>query len=226
MLRMLLPFGKYKGQDLKNVFNSDKRYVEWLITTPWYNQRFSSLASESRKLLDDYDDKIVLNNNINIYTDGACPKNGMEGATCGIGIYFCETNRNKLNNVSELLLVDNPTNNLAELVAIDKAIKIIIEKDLNKKHINLYTDSRYSIDCITKWYEGWVENNKLDRPNIDIIKNIYENIQNLNIEFHHVKAHTKKTDIHSMGNSRADSLATKSVYDYLNHKTSIISNEL
>jgi len=222
----MLPFGKYKGQKLNNVFQNDKRYVEWLVTTQWYNQRFHDLASESKNLIQNYDRDIVLSDNINIYTDGACPFNGMKGATCGIGIHFCETNRNKLNDISELLLVDNPTNNLAELTAIDKAIKIVIDKELTDKYINLYTDSKYSIDCITKWYEGWVKKNKLDRPNIVVIKSIYDNIQDLNINFHHVFAHTKKNDKHSIGNSRADSLATKCVYDYLNKKIEIISDEL
>jgi len=222
----MFPFGKYRGQHLKDVFNNDKRYVEWLVTTPWYNKRFHDLASESKNLIQSYDKNIVFSDSINIYTDGACPFNGMRGATCGIGIHFCETNRNKLNDISELLVVDNPTNNIAELSAIDRAIKIIIDKDLKGKHINLYTDSKYSIDCITKWYGGWVKKNKLDRPNIDVIKSIYVNIQKLNIDFHHVFAHTKKNDIHSMGNSRADSLATKCVHDYLNKKIELISDEL
>ena len=163
---MLLPFGKYKGQMLNAIFKTDKRYIEWLVTTQWYNQRFGDYAKESRKLLNDYNMNIVLNEDINIYTDGACPFNGMKGATCGIGIHFCETNRNKLNDVSELLLVDNPTNNYAELFAIDRAIKIIFDKNLTDKHIHLYTDSKYSIDCITKWYKGWVKNNKFIRWSI------------------------------------------------------------
>ena len=225
MLRML-PFGKYKGKYLNDVFHKDKRYIEWLISTQWYNQRFSILANESKKMLVNYDNNIVFSNNINIYTDGACSFNGMKGATCGIGVYFCETNINKLNDISELLHVDNPTNNIAELSAIDIAIKIIKIKKLTNKQINLYTDSNYSINCITKWYEVWVKDNKLNRPNIKVIKSIYENIQDLNIIFHHVRAHTNKNDIHSMGNSRADSLATKSVSEYFNSRTNIISNEL
>ena len=226
MLKMLMPFGKYKGENLNIVFKKDKRYIEWLITTDWYNQRFNDYAKKSKELLNDYDRNIVYSDNINIYTDGSCAFNGMKGATCGIGIYFCETNRNKINDISELLLIDNPTNNYAELFAIDKAIKIVIDKDLSDKKINLYTDSKYSIDCVTKWYEGWVKNYKLDRPNIEVIRSIYDNVQRLNIDFHHVRSHTKKNDIHSIGNSRADSLATKCVYDYLNRKTYITHDEL
>ena len=226
MLRMFMPFGKYKGQKLNMVFKNDKRYIEWLVTTDWYNERFSDYANESRELLNEYDRNIKLSEDINIYTDGSCAFNGMKGATCGIGIYFCETNRNKINNISKLLLIDNPTNNYAELFAIDTAIKIIVDKNLTDKHIHLYTDSKYSIDCVMKWYKGWVKNDKLDRPNIDVIKSIYDNVQKLNIDFHHVFAHTKKNDIHSIGNSRADSLATKCVYYYLNQKTHIIHDEL
>ena len=43
---MLLPFGKYKGQMLNAIFKTDKRYIEWLVTTPWYNQRFGDYAKE------------------------------------------------------------------------------------------------------------------------------------------------------------------------------------
>ena len=225
MLRML-PFGKYKGQQLKNVFDIDKRYIEWLITTPWYNERFQMLARESKNLIDNYNMNIVLEDDITIYTDGACPFNGMEGATCGIGIHFSETNRNKLNDVSQLLDVEKPTNNFAELFAIDKAIQIIIDKELTNNKIHLYTDSKYSIDCITRWYEKWVECNKLDRPNIDIIASIYNNIQGLDIDFHHVFGHTKNNDRHSIGNDRADNLARKSVYEHLNQPKKIPNGQL
>ena len=168
----MLPFGKYKGQQLNDIFNKDKRYVEWLITTPWYNQRFHDLAYQSKKLINNYENNIILNDDITIYTDGSCSRNGMKGAMCGIGIHFSETNRNKISDISELLNVDKPTNNIAELSAIDKAIKIIINKKLTDKKINIYTDSKYSIDCITKWYDRWIKCDKLNRPNINIIKSI------------------------------------------------------
>ena len=225
MLRML-PFGKYKGQQLKNVFNKDRRYIEWLVTTPWYNEKFHTYFEESKLLIENYNTNIVLDDNITIYTDGSCAFNGMEGATCGIGIHFSETNRNKLNDVSQLLDVEKPTNNFAELCAIDKAIQIIIDKKLTKNKIHLYTDSKYSIDCVTRWYEKWLKCNKLDRPNINIITSIYNNIQDLDIRFYHVFSHSKKNDKHSIGNNKADSLARKSVYEHLNQQRKIINDEL
>ena len=225
MLRML-PFGKYKGQQLKNVFDKDKRYIEWLVTTPWYNEKFHTYFEESKLLIENYNTNIVLDDNITIYTDGSCAFNGMKGATCGIGIHFSETNRNKLNDVSQLLDVEKPTNNFAELCAINKAIQIIIDKKLTKNKIHLYTDSKYSIDCVTRWYEKWVECNKLDRPNIEVISSIYNSIQNLDIQFYHVFSHSKKNDEHSIGNDRADNLARKSVYEHLNQPKKIPNGQL
>ena len=130
----MLPFGKYKGQQLKNIFDKDKRYIEWLVTTPWYNEKFHTYFEESKLLIREYNHNIILNDDITIYTDGSCAFNGMKGATCGIGIHFSETNRNKLNDVSQLLDVEKPTNNFAELCAIDKAIQIIIDKKLTKNN--------------------------------------------------------------------------------------------
>ena len=82
------------------------------------------------------------------------------------------------------------------------------------------------INSITRWYEKWVECNKLDRPNIDIIASIYNNIQGLNIDFHHVFGHTKNNDKHSKGNDRADNLARKSVYEHLNQPKKIPNGQL
>ena len=54
----------------------------------------------------------------------------------------------------------------------------------------------------------------------------YNNIQDLDIHFHHVFGHTKNNDKHSIGNDRADNLARKSVYEHLNQQRKIINEEL
>ena len=46
MLRMLLIWKILIIQGLKTVFKNLKRYVEWLVTTDWYNTRFSDYAKE------------------------------------------------------------------------------------------------------------------------------------------------------------------------------------
>ena len=49
---------------------------------------------------------------------------------------------------------------------------------------------------------------------IELMKNIYDNIQDLRFEFKYIKAHTNLSDEHSMGNAKADQLATNSLKKY------------
>jgi len=207
----MLPFGKHKGEQISNVFNKDKKYIEWLVTTDWYNIRYPELMNISNKIIKKNNENIICNDYIIIYTDGACSRNGQIGAQCGIGIHFSEKNPIKLEDVSDKLDVVTATNNIAELTAIDTAINMIIDNNYTNYNIVLYTDSRYCIDCIEKWYKMWIQKNNLNKKNIEIIKNIYDNIQNLHIKFNYIKAHTNLPDEHSMGNSEADQLATNSL---------------
>tara|TARA_Y100000741_G_scaffold275985_1_gene215850 strand:+ start:3950 stop:4450 length:501 start_codon:yes stop_codon:yes gene_type:complete len=144
-----------------------------------------------------------------LYTDGACVNNGKKNAKAGIGVYSKD-----LLNISERV-IGHQTNQRAELYAILKALRLINISDYDSIH--LYTDSMYSINCLTKWIYKWLHNNWLDfkkRPvkNKDIILQIYSILSNkTNIHLHHVYSHTNKTDNHSMGNSKADDLARKSI---------------
>lgn len=144
-----------------------------------------------------------------IYTDGACVNNGKKNAKAGIGVYS-----ENIFNISERV-VGHQTNQRAELYAILKALQLT---DINEyDSIHLYTDSMYSINCLTKWIYKWINNSWLDfkkKPvkNKDIILQIYNILYNrTNIHLHHVYSHTNKTDIHSLGNSKADDLARKSI---------------
>ena len=102
---------------------------------------------------------------------------------------------------------------IKEMIAIcnqcyDEGYKIII-----------YTDSMYLINSITNWADKWKENKwkKSDGSvilNKKLIKKLYFYYKNLNIEFHHVKAHKKEPDNKSTedyklwyGNNMADKLA-------------------
>lgn len=151
----------------------------------------------------------IMFNNINIYTDGACINNGKKTAKAGIGIYISDdfTVSEKLKGL--------PTNQRAELYAILKALQVINISDYSK--INIYTDSMYSINCITKWVKswkknGWKDSKKKDVKNKDLIDNIDKIYSKYNhIYFNHVEAHTNKTDIHSICNDKADKLARKSL---------------
>ncbi len=146
---------------------------------------------------------------ITIYTDGACSNNGKKNAAAGIGVYV-----ENIYNISEKIS-GRQTNQRAELYAILKALNIININEYTK--IIIYTDSLYSINCITKWIHGWIKNGWLDKKkhpvkNRDIIENIYNIYKKYStIHFNHIIAHTNKNDIHSLGNAKADELARLSL---------------
>jgi len=144
-----------------------------------------------------------------VYTDGSCTNNGRANAKAGIGVYF---GHNDPRNISKPIH-GKQTNNTAELSAIIAAYDAI-EADLIKgKKITIVSDSEYAIRCATSYgkrcsQEGWTK----QIPNMELVKQIY-NLYNdkHNVQFLHVMAHTNNTDIHSIGNANADSLANASV---------------
>lgn len=139
-----------------------------------------------------------------VYTDGACSKNGSKDAKAGIGIYFGEDDPR---NVSRRV-IGKQTNNTAELKAIIDTYPII-KADLDKGlRVCIVSDSQYSIGCATTYGQKnadikWTK----DIPNKELVREIFLTYKNKNIEFMHIKAHTGKTDIHSMGNDGADRMA-------------------
>lgn len=145
-----------------------------------------------------------------VYTDGSCMKK-KDGIKCGYGVYFPN---NELPNISKKFTKMPLTNQRAELYAIYKAIKEIC-KNIKFNHVKIYSDSEYSIKSLTEWIISWKKNNwktanKKEVLNQDIIKKIDKKLQKYEgkITFTHVKAHTGKSDAHSLGNAEADRLAT------------------
>jgi ribonuclease HI len=148
---------------------------------------------------------------MNVFTDGStlnnqCPENRVGG----MGVFFGD---NDPRNVSKPL-VKNATNQRAEL----KACILALKKCNSQDEINIYTDSKYVIGCMTEWISNWKKNNwkKSDGSeikNIKLIKKLYSLVSDRNIKFIHVKAHTKKpsdSEIYNFlyGNMMADKLAT------------------
>jgi len=80
--------------------------------------------------------------------------------------------------------------------------------------IHIYTDSEYSINCLTKWIKvwkknGWKTTSDKKVKNTDIIKPIHKYMNKYMIIFHHVNSHTGKNDYKSIHNGIADKLAVK-----------------
>lgn len=166
----------------------------------------------SAKMVDGEERKRVFRRHIEIFTDGSC-MNRPEGMRCGYGVHFYKL---KAKDISKKFTHNPLTNQRAELYAIYRGIGTVINRYRFNK-LTVYTDSAYSIGCLTLWIDNWKKNdwktsNKKDVKNRDIIQKIdkyltlpqYSN----KIHFEHIKAHTGKTDYKSMGNAMADKLAT------------------
>jgi ribonuclease HI len=146
-----------------------------------------------------------------VYTDGACIHNGKKYAKAGIGIYFGPGDKR---NVSERI-TGKQTNNAAELEAIIRVFKIL-DKEIKKgEEYVIMTDSEYAIKCMGSYgYKLAIKHWKSDKPipNLEKVKEGFLLFQNYpNVTLQHIRAHTGKKDIHSIGNEMADKLATASI---------------
>jgi ribonuclease HI len=140
---------------------------------------------------------------VDIYTDGACSGNPGIG---GWGAYL-----KYKDNVKELSgSAENTTNNRMELVAAIEGLKIL--KKSSK--VNLYTDSVYLKDGITKWIFNWQRNNwknanKKDVKNKDLWIQLLEVVNKHDINWIWVKGHEG-----NKGNEIADNLATSAISNF------------
>lgn len=162
-------------------------------------------------------------NTFHIFTDGACANNGAKKAKGGIGVHFFSDPALGLDISQPLLPTEPQTNNRAELRAIQAALDVWDSNnhDWPKKftHVQIWSDSEYSIHCLTKWSEAWRRNGwkKKDGTiiqNIDLIKPIYERLlRSTNITLHHVRGHQdhRKNEFPFNGNHKADELASRAI---------------
>ncbi len=135
--------------------------------------------------------------NIHIYSDGACKGNpgpGGWGAVIQYGKHEKEISGGDVNT----------TNNRMEMQAAINALNMLIEPC----KVTLFTDSKYVIDGITKWVEGWKRNgwvNASKKPvrNSDLWHELIAAAKDHDIEWTWVKGHDGNP-----GNERADTLAS------------------
>ena len=210
MENLSFTFGKFKDRTIHDVFQEDKGYIMWIIKQNWFKEKFIKHYQCCLILLNPPES--VNENDIIIYTDGACSGNGSKSAKSGIGIHFSKRNKIKFDDVSESLEATDGnklTNQRAELYAILKALRITKEVT---NHIIIYTDSEYSINCVVRWFASWVSKNKVDeKKNVDLIRPIHQYYRSNNFEFRHINSHTGLQDEHSLGNEEADRLATNAI---------------
>lgn len=163
--------------------------------------------SPKEKIEKKYDEVISKDiDRLKIYCDGACLDNpGKSGS--GLSIY---SNDSKKPVLLYGQYVELGTNNTAELNALYKAL--IIASESKASNITIYSDSKYSIDCVTIWAYGWKSKSWTKKggeiKNLDIIKiahNLYDETKN-KIQVKHVKAHSGIE-----GNELADRMAMMAI---------------
>jgi ribonuclease HI len=153
---------------------------------------------------------------MDIFCDGACFNNGRRGARAGMGLYV-KVNGADHTSVSEALERSEPqTNQRAELRALERALEFAAEA--SDMTVRIFTDSEYSINCITKWAYDWREHNWC-RANHKVVQHqdiishanaLWDTVKD-RTTIEHVKAHTNRRDWKSLGNAKADHYATASI---------------
>jgi ribonuclease HI len=135
---------------------------------------------------------------VEIYTDGACSGNPGPG---GWGVLLICGDATK-----EIYGLDtDTTNNKMELLAAINALKSL----KNPCQIELYTDSVYVRDGITKWIiswkaKGWKKSTKGEIKNLELWQELDHLVKDHQINWHWVKAHNG-----NVGNEIADKLAVR-----------------
>ena len=150
-----------------------------------------------------------------IFTDGACSLNGRPGAKAGYAVWFPDHLRFSM---SERLPANEPqTNQRAEMAAIHKAAMILEENGFHDENIVIYTDSEYSINCLTKWITGWVSRGWKtsaggDVLHRDLIEDTAKRLAKFkSYRFVHVRAHTGGEDDLSKQNDAVDRMARATI---------------
>lgn len=137
-------------------------------------------------------------NHVEIYTDGACSGNPGPGGW-GVVLRFKGTEKELYGSAPET------TNNRMEMMAIIQALKAL----KRPVSIQLYTDSKYVMDGMTKWLEGWKAKGwktaaKKPVKNADLWQEMEQLLAPHQVSWHWVKGHDGHPE-----NERADDLACR-----------------
>ncbi len=137
---------------------------------------------------------------VTIYSDGACRGNPGPG---GWGAFLRTGGHEK-----ELYAFEsNTTNNRMELTAAISGLKALTQIC----SVELYTDSTYVLKGMTEWLPGWKSRGwktaaKKPVKNVDLWKQLDEQCERHQVNWHWVKGHSGDE-----GNERADELANRAI---------------
>ena len=138
---------------------------------------------------------------VDIYTDGACSGNPGSGGYGAVMLY--NGARKELFEGYRLT-----TNNIMELLAVIKALEALKERC----RINLYSDSKYVVDAVTKGWakkwqaNGWKKADKSKALNTDLWERLLALLDYHDVTFIWVKGHADNVE-----NERCDFLARSAI---------------
>lgn len=156
-----------------------------------------------------------------VFTDGAASKNGGENCEASWSVYFADQDHRNCSGRVEL----SPSNQKAELYAILQALQLTADEP----DVTIVTDSKYAIDCLTKWCNSWKRNGWVTAKgepvkHVEVIQQSLAFVHSLGgadfetdeprVKFRHVKSHRKQpTDGQELffwlGNDHADRMARR-----------------
>jgi ribonuclease HI len=152
-----------------------------------------------------------------VFTDGACSHNGRPGAKAGYAVWFPDAK--DLSESARVPADQAQTNQRAELSAIHRAVVILDANGYHGDDITIYTDSEYSINCLTKWISGWVSRGWKTAAGGDVLhRDLIQATSTLLSKFKshrfvHVRAHTGNEDDLSKQNDVVDRMARATIDD-------------
>lgn len=138
---------------------------------------------------------------VDIYTDGACSGNPGSGGYGAVMLY--NGARKELSEGYR-----RTTNNRMELLAVIKALEALKERC----RINLYSDSKYVVDAVTKGWakkwqaNGWKKADKSRALNTDLWERLLALLDYHDVTFIWVKGHADNVE-----NERCDFLARSAI---------------
>lgn len=144
---------------------------------------------------------------VEIFTDGACRGNPGPG---GWGVLLRYGIHEKTLNGAET----HTTNNRMEITAAIKGLESL----KYGCEVNIYTDSQYVKDGITRWIHGWKKKNWVrtkSEPvkNADLWQELDQQTQRHTVHWHWIRGHSGHPE-----NERADALAVQAIDVFLKNQ--------
>lgn len=142
------------------------------------------------------------------YTDGGFKKNPV---MCSYGVYITplSTIEEKSGMIQYgLIEYEKKTSQISEMWAIKVALETLLENNMAKNDVIVYSDSQYCVNTLNVWYNNWERKGLLDtKQNIELWKEIVSMKRMFkSITFKWLKGHEGLKDCDSIHNEYVDKL--------------------